>query len=49
MQEIIVLACMECKRKNYSTRKNKKQNPDRLERKRFCRACRKHTQHREQK
>ena len=49
MQEIIVLACTECKRRNYSTRKNKKTNPDRLERKKFCRFCGKHVLHREQK
>ncbi|MBI3306702.1 MAG: 50S ribosomal protein L33 [Candidatus Omnitrophica bacterium] len=49
MQEIIVLACTDCKRRNYSTRKNKKKNPDRLERKKFCAACGKHTQHREHK
>lgn len=49
MHEIITLACTECKRKNYSTRKNKKQNPDRLERKKFCAWCAKHVAHREQK
>jgi large subunit ribosomal protein L33 len=49
MQEIITLACTECKRRNYSTRKNKKKHPDRLELKKFCRFCRKHTPHREMK
>lgn len=49
MHEIIILACTECKRRNYSTRKNKKKNPDRLERKKFCEFCRKHVPHREQK
>ncbi|MCI0532521.1 MAG: 50S ribosomal protein L33 [candidate division Zixibacteria bacterium] len=49
MQEIITLACTECRSRNYSTRKNKKKNPDRLERKKFCRFCSKHTPHREQK
>lgn len=49
MQEIIILACTECKQRNYSTRKNKKQNPDRLERKKFCRFCHSLTVHREQK
>ena len=49
MHEIITLACTECKRKNYSTRKNKKQNPDRLERRKFCAFCGKHVAHREQK
>ena len=27
----ITLACTECKRRNYSTVKNKKNNPDRIE------------------
>ncbi|MDR0821179.1 MAG: 50S ribosomal protein L33 [Oscillospiraceae bacterium] len=45
----ITLACTECKRRNYNTRKNKKNHPDRLEAKKHCRACRKHTLHRETK
>ena len=49
MQEIITLACTECKRRNYSTRKNKKEHPDRLELKKYCRFCRKHIAHRELK
>jgi len=49
MQEIISLACGECKRRNYTTTKNKKTNTDKLERKKFCRSCRKHTSHREGK
>ena len=49
MREIITLACTECKRRNYSTRKNKKKHPDRLELKKFCKFCRKQTPHREHK
>lgn len=49
MREIITLACTECKRKNYSTTKNKKSMPDRLELKKFCKFCRKHTPHKETK
>lgn len=49
MREIIILACLDCKRKNYSSRKNKKNTPDRLELKKYCRFCRKHTPHKEQK
>lgn len=49
MQEIITLACTECKQKNYTTLKNKKKNPDRLERKKFCPFCGHHILHREQK
>ena len=49
MREIITLACVECKRRNYSTAKNKRNTPDRLERSKYCRWCRKHTVHRETK
>ncbi|MCZ6479736.1 MAG: 50S ribosomal protein L33 [candidate division NC10 bacterium] len=47
MREIIALGCTDCKRRNYSTTKNKKNTPDRLERKKYCRWCRKHTTHKE--
>ena len=36
-----------CKQRNYSTNKNKKNDPDRLERNKFCKFCRKHTPHKE--
>ena len=42
----ITLACTEC---NYNEEKNKKNNPDRLEMKKYCRFCKKHTVHRETK
>jgi large subunit ribosomal protein L33 len=47
MREIITLACNSCRQRNYSTMKNKRTTPDRLERKKYCRFCRKHTVHRE--
>ena len=43
MRDIITLACSECKRRNYSTTKNKKKTTERLEFSKFCRFCRKHT------
>jgi large subunit ribosomal protein L33 len=49
MQEIISLACGECKRRNYTTTKNKKTNTEKLERSKYCRHCRKHTAHKEGK
>ncbi len=49
MREILTLACNECKRRNYSTTKNKRNTPDRLELSKYCRWCRKHTAHREVK
>ncbi|HEV1996510.1 MAG: 50S ribosomal protein L33 [Candidatus Dormibacteria bacterium] len=46
---IITLQCNECKERNYTTTKNKKNDPDRLELQKFCSRCRKHTAHRETK
>ena len=43
----IVLACTECKPRNYNKKKNKKNTPDRLELMKYCRFCKKHTTHRE--
>ncbi len=47
MREIIALACGDCKHRNYSTTKNKKLHPDRVEYKKYCRWCNKHTLHKE--
>ena len=47
MREKIDLACTVCKNKNYVTTKNKKNDPDRVVLKKFCRACKKHTEHKE--
>ncbi|MAM83544.1 MAG: 50S ribosomal protein L33 [Acidobacteria bacterium] len=49
MRDIVLLACNECKRRNYSTTKNKRTTSERLEIKKFCRWCRTHTTHRETK
>ena len=43
MRVKITLACTECKQRNYNTTKNKKNDPDRLEMKKYCKFCRKHT------
>ncbi len=40
-REIITLQCTECKRRNYSTTKNKKTMTEKLELKKFCRHDRK--------
>jgi len=48
-RDIIHLVCQSCKRKNYSTTKNKRRTPDKLEFKKFCSSCRAHTVHREGK
>ncbi len=49
MREIITLACQDCKRRNYSTTKTRRKSTERLEFNKFCRACRKHTAHKESK
>jgi large subunit ribosomal protein L33 len=43
----ITLACTECKRRNYQTEKSKRNSPDRIEFKKYCRWCGRHTVHRE--
>ena len=43
----ITLACQECKHRNYITKKNRRNDPDRLAMKKFCPNCGKHTEHRE--
>ncbi len=46
---VITLACSECKERNYTTEKNRRNDQGRLELKKYCRRCRKHTLHKEQK
>lgn len=49
MRVKVTLACSECKERNYSTTKNKKTNPDRIEFKKYCPKCGVHTLHKETK
>ena len=49
MREIITLECTVCKRRNYTTTKEKKNTPGRLELKKYCKFDRKHTVHKETK
>jgi large subunit ribosomal protein L33 len=49
MRGIIHLLCSACKRKNYQTTKNSRTHSEKLEVKKFCRACRAHTPHKEGK
>jgi len=44
---IVTLECTECKHRNYSTQKNKREHKDRLELKKYCPNDRRHTLHRE--
>ena len=43
----ITLACVECKRRNYQTNKNRRNDPERVEMRKFCRWCGHHTPHKE--
>ena len=47
MRVKITLACTECKQRNYNMMKEKKNHPERMETKKYCRFCKKHTTHRE--
>ncbi len=43
----ITLACGDCKRRNYDTMKNKRLHPERVEYRKYCSFCNKHTAHKE--
>ncbi|KMY23050.1 large subunit ribosomal protein L33 [Actinobaculum suis] len=43
----ITLACTNCKERNYITKKNRRNTPDRLELKKYCARCNASTPHRE--
>ncbi len=47
MRDIIQLACSECKNRNYTTKKNKRKHPERVEHRKYCPFCRTHTVHKE--
>lgn len=49
MREIIILECTECKRRNYTSTKEKKNTPGRFEIKKYCKFDRKRTVHKETK
>ncbi|MDY6967164.1 MAG: 50S ribosomal protein L33 [Spirochaetota bacterium] len=49
MRDIILLSCTSCKRRNYSTSKNKKLHTSKFEVNKYCKFCNKHTLHKETK
>ena len=49
MRSKVTLACTVCKQRNYSTMKNKKNDPDRIEMKKYCKFCKSNTDHKETK
>ena len=46
---MVTLACTECGERNYTTTKNKKAHPDRMEIMKYCPKLRRHTLHKEVK
>jgi large subunit ribosomal protein L33 len=49
MRDLITFVCEACKRKNYTSSKNRKTTTDKLAFKKFCPSCRSHTVHKEGK
>ncbi|AIG24571.1 MULTISPECIES: 50S ribosomal protein L33 [Brevibacillus] len=49
MRVNITLACTDCGDRNYISTKNKRTNPERIEKKKYCSRDKKHTVHRETK
>ena len=47
VRNIVTLACIDCHERSYSTMKNKKNDPNRIEFRKFCPRCGHHTLHRE--
>jgi large subunit ribosomal protein L33 len=45
----ITLACGECENRNYQASKNRQKHPERVEFRKYCRRCGKHTSHKETK
>ncbi len=49
MRQLVILECGECKNRNYTTTKNKTKHSGRVEYKKYCPFCSKHTSHKETK
>ena len=48
-RSVITLECTECKERNYTTEKNRRNDPSRMELKKYCPRCRMHRPHKETK
>lgn len=46
---IVTMECVVCKHRNYSTNKNRRNSPEKLALKKYCRFCRRHQEHKETK
>jgi large subunit ribosomal protein L33 len=47
MKEQVTLACTECRHRNYHTTKNPKNMRGKLELRKYCQWCKRHTTHKE--
>lgn len=48
-RQIFGLKCAECSSFNYLTVRNKLNSPDKLQLRKYCKSCKKHTLHKEAK
>ena len=48
-REKVTFECTECKERNYTSTKNKANDPDRMELNKYCPKCKKTTKHKETK
>jgi large subunit ribosomal protein L33 len=46
-RDLVILECTACKHRNYTTTKNKRNHPERVEYKKYCPFCNQHTVHKE--
>lgn len=46
-RQLFLLVCSDCGRSNYITEKNKLNTAEKVELKKYCKWCRKHTVHKE--
>lgn len=44
---LITLGCTECRERTYSSSKNRRNDPNRIELSKYCPRCRRHVAHRE--
>jgi large subunit ribosomal protein L33 len=49
VRPVITLECTNCKERNYTTEKNRRNDPGRMELLKYCPRCRQHRLHRETK
>lgn len=49
MKKKVMLACMDCSSRNYTTEINRENLSERFEIKKFCKRCNAHTNHKETK